>query len=396
MKRAVHFFTTDSKPRTGGVAEFVHQLAQNLVKDFDVRIFSTVPGSAAIQANYEVHKIESRPGRRLGSKKGDGFFLTRRVNTFLYYGLLARLSGDEIAHSKAQNAVAVVPYWTIESHFWCAACRQFGVPYVLMGQGKEFTENLRGPAKGWMREDFLKARKIAVNSSATGNLMREFLSRDLVFEVIHPPVDTEIYRPPDAGVLARRRSELGITNGAPVMLTVARLVRRKGIDLVLQAMASLRADFPDLRYVIAGDGPEEENVLRQIKELGLVGRVTLVAGVSDADKWVLYALCDLFVMPNRLLDGSDWEGFGIVFLEAALAGKACIGGNNGGVPDAVVQGLTGLLVDTDAPGETAGAIRALLRDETQRVNMGNAGRQRVLNEFNARRLAERFAKKCLD
>jgi phosphatidylinositol alpha-1,6-mannosyltransferase len=94
-------------------------------------------------------------------------------------------------------------------------------------------------------------------------------------------------------------------------------------------------------------------------------------------------------MPNRLLSAEDWEGFGIVFLEAALAGTPAVGGNNGGVPDAVADGTTGLLVDPEVPGELTGALRRLLLDPELRRRMGEAGRRRAAESFSWRAIADR-------
>ena len=120
---------------------------------------------------------------------------------------------------------------------------------------------------------------------------------------------------------------------------------------------------------------------RADRSLRVTERVRFLTDISDQQKWIFYALTDIFVMPNRTLGGRDWEGFGIVFLEAALAGKPSIGGNNGGVPDAIAHGGTGLLVETEDHRETTAAIQDLLSDTVRRERMGEAARERVKTFF---------------
>jgi phosphatidylinositol alpha-1,6-mannosyltransferase len=96
-------------------------------------------------------------------------------------------------------------------------------------------------------------------------------------------------------------------------------------------------------------------------------------------------------MPNRTLGGSEWEGFGIAFIEAALFGKPSIGGNNGGVADAIVQGKTGFLVDTSDAAGTTQALQMLMMDKDMRIAMGRAARQRAEMDFDWKKLAISFA-----
>src|SRR5204863_3187278 len=112
---------------------------------------------------------------------------------------------------------------------------------------------------------------------------------------------------------------------------------RKGFDAVLKTVAALAGPFPNLRYVLIGDGPERQRLQDQAAALGVTDRVLMLGRADDAMKWAAYDRCDLFVMPNRALGGTDWEGFGIVFVEAARAGRAVVAGNSGGVADAVID-----------------------------------------------------------
>jgi phosphatidylinositol alpha-1,6-mannosyltransferase len=195
--------------------------------------------------------------------------------------------------------------------------------------------------------------------------------------------DPERFRPLDALPL-RERLELG---KRPVLLTIARLVPRKGIDSVLEALAAVRRAVPDLVYVVAGDGPDRERLVELARRLGVDESVRFVGAVEDAELPLWYSLGDVFVMPSRS-DPPDVEGFGIVYLEAAACERPVVAARAGGVPDAVADGVSGLLVE---PGDRDGLARALaelLSDPARRANLGRRARERVLAELTWDRIAD--------
>jgi len=157
-----------------------------------------------------------------------------------------------------------------------------------------------------------------------------------------------------------------------ILLTVGRMSLRKGQDMVLKAMVTL-TEYPDLHYVIVGQGEEEVRLRQMVAELALSERVTLVTNASDAEVAWFYKNCEIFVHPNRTLPNGDTEGFGIVFLEAGFWGKPVIGGDAGGVPDAVKDGVTGILVDGLDLAGLERAIRRLLDDPDLARVMGQNG-----------------------
>jgi phosphatidylinositol alpha-1,6-mannosyltransferase len=173
-----------------------------------------------------------------------------------------------------------------------------------------------------------------------------------------------------------------------MILSVGRLVARKGFDLAIRAVAELRAECPGLQYLIAGDGPERSALEQLVREHDLIGRVHFLGHVDEATKWSAYDLCDVFVMPNRVLGGANWEGFGIVFLEAALSGRPSVGGRTGGVSDAIIHDVTGLLVDPESPSELTGALRRLLQEPELRERLGRAGFERARTQFTPGAAAE--------
>jgi phosphatidyl-myo-inositol dimannoside synthase len=166
-----------------------------------------------------------------------------------------------------------------------------------------------------------------------------------------------------------------------VILTVGRLIKRKGQDMVLKALPDVLPIVPEAHYLIVGSGPEEAELKRIADELDLTAdHVAFLPKATDGQIAFLYEHCRLFIMPNRELPNGDTEGFGIVFLEAGFWGKPVIGGNAGGVPDAVIDGVNGLLVDGNDVKQISSALIKILGNEGLAASLGMAGHARAINE----------------
>ena len=197
---------------------------------------------------------------------------------------------------------------------------------------------------------------------------------------ITPAVDSGVFRPDIDCADLRRSLQL---EGKKVLLTVARLVKRKGIDVVIQALPAIKQSVPGITFVVVGNGPERQQLCALAVRLGVQDEVVFTGYVPDAALPCYYNLCDLYVMPTRTTVGEDetLEGFGISFLEAAACGKSAVGGLSGGVQEAVLDKTTGILADPDQPGVIARAITDLLRDDTARKTLGDNARRRVERAF---------------
>lgn len=165
----------------------------------------------------------------------------------------------------------------------------------------------------------------------------------------------------------------------PFILSVGRLIERKGFDRLIEAFAQTAAEFPAYRLSIAGEGPLEATLKASAEALGLADRIDFLGGVSDADLLRFYRSCTIFAMPNRTLADGDTEGFGLIYLEANACGKPVIGGRAGGAIDAIVDGESGLLVDGNDVAAIAEAIRRLLGDAPfrRRLEAGALGHARA-------------------
>jgi len=181
---------------------------------------------------------------------------------------------------------------------------------------------------------------------------------------------------------SRLPEELGLT-GRPWLLTVTRLVERyKGVDTMIRALPLIAARAPEVRYVVAGDGNLHGYLERLARSVGCAERVHFLGRVSQADLAALYGGCTAMALMSRdrTMDGGA-EGFGLVFLEANSFGKPVLGGNSGGIPDAVVDGVTGLLADPESIGSVAEATGRLLTDPALAARLGEQGRERALHEL---------------
>ena len=167
---------------------------------------------------------------------------------------------------------------------------------------------------------------------------------------------------------------------APTVLAVGRLIPRKGFDRLIEALPSVIAAVPNARLVIVGDGPQRAVLTALAQRLGVANRVDFRGAVDDDALRRAYAEASLFALPARRI-GDDVEGFGIVYLEAAMAGLPSIGGRDSGAGDAIVDGETGFLVDGDDSAAIAQAAIRLLAEPALAAAMGRTGRERALTNF---------------
>jgi phosphatidylinositol alpha-1,6-mannosyltransferase len=205
---------------------------------------------------------------------------------------------------------------------------------------------------------------------------------------IAPGIDTDHFSPQDATKL---RSELGLTK-KKVIVSVGRLVHRKGQDVLIEAMPAIIEEVPDAHLLMIGEGPYRGYLETRVKSLGIQERVTFIGRIQYADLPEYICVGDIFVMPSRSrLAGLEVEGLGIVYLEASACGLPVIAGNSGGAPDAVLEGETGLVVDGTRKEEVAAATVELLLDSERSKAMGVRGREWIIREWRWDMWATRFA-----
>ncbi|MCP5007278.1 MAG: glycosyltransferase family 4 protein, partial [Planctomycetes bacterium] len=212
---------------------------------------------------------------------------------------------------------------------------------------------------------------------------REFLEygipEEKIIEII-PAVDSDMFVPLPKPADLMEKHKL---HGKMTVLTVSRLVERKGHDTILKALPQVLEAIPNLHYIIVGDGPDRENLKTLSKRLNLYTHVTFAGQVPDEALVKYYNLCDVFVMPNREVFNStdSIEGFGITFIEANACGKPVIGGLSGGAVEAINDGVSGFLVDPLDKDKVAEKMIYLLQNVDAAGKIGKAGRKRAEEEF---------------
>ncbi len=245
-----------------------------------------------------------------------------------------------------------------------------GLPYAAILHGLDLRLALRSRRKTWLLRRILRgARLVIANSRVVADELKTLDAR-LAPLVITPGVEPIEFPPREAA-----RRDLGVADETFQLLAVTRLVPRKGLDRLLDAMQLLPED---VRLTIIGDGQDRERLASIAAPLG--ERVCFLREADDAERDAWYAAADVFALPVRD-EGDDVEGFGIVFLEAALAGLPSVAGASGGAVEAVADGETGLLVDPHDPQAIAGAIQRLRADPGLRRRLGRAGRERAKRDF---------------
>ncbi len=213
--------------------------------------------------------------------------------------------------------------------------------------------------------------------------------------ILQYPVPDDVFFSPVSAGREDLRKGFEVPQGSLLLATVTRLAERKGVDTVLHALAALRDERgsePPIVYTVAGTGPEETRLRALAGELRLNGMVRFLGRISEQEKVRLIEAADLFVMPNRRLPNGEDEGFGIVFVEAALRGTPCIGGRSGGTASALEHGTSGWLVDGSDAGELTERLREVLGRPEVLAEMRDGCREWALRRFQPHREHEPLLK----
>ena len=371
----------------GGAVQVYRALFSNL-SEFEVHVIAACNGASEAEiirhdkemsASCELHihrlpnlVFEANTDSSLVSwSKSLAYFLFagRRLNT-----LLRRLSPDIVINGGTR--------WVS----WMLNKRRLDARLVNYVHGEEITIPPHGRfVESYVVEQQRKGLRLAdanivVSSFTRGLLLAENVAADKI-ELLPNFVDTERFVLPVSRDSVREY--LSWDKNEFVFLTIARLIERKGIDDALRALAALknhgRLDR-QWRYVIGGDGDEKEPLLALTQELGLLDNVEFIGYVSDDDLVRYYQAADVFLHPNKDVNG-DVEGFGLVFLEANACGAAVIGGRSGGAVDAIEDGVSGFLANAFDPVDVAEKIARYLEVPELARTHGRQGEQRVRSEF---------------
>jgi phosphatidylinositol alpha-1,6-mannosyltransferase len=350
--------TDDYPPRVGGIQRTLHSLVGELPAQRVTVLAPAWPGSEEFDAQ-EPYEVVRAPRYMWPTRE------TRRLL-------------QEVVRSTRTEAVLfgdVLPLGV----FGPMLAKQ-DVPYVVAAHGFDYWLSLVPGAAQALRRATSRASRVAVMCSAfIARVVRTAVPDRVPVSVMYPGADIERFHPDLPTDELRRRH--GINDGDPLVVCVSRLVRRKGQDVLIQALPTIRRRVPGARLLVVGGGPYREGLERMAHEAE-PGSVVFSGEVSDEDLPGYYAAGDVFAMPCRTrLGGFEVEGWGNVFLEAAACARPVVAGSSGGAPEAVDDGVTGLVVDGTHPGAVAEAVGALLADPGRAQAMGKAGRARVERSY---------------
>jgi phosphatidylinositol alpha-1,6-mannosyltransferase len=278
---------------------------------------------------------------------------------------------------------------TVETAPWgTVLAARNALPSLVHTFGEDVTCYLNRPVYRRLMEQGLRRAAVVTTISAYTEEQLQGLGVPAARIVrLTPGIEPERWAGADG---AEMRERWGVA-GRPVLLTLSRLIPRKGVDTVIQALPAVLAEVPDAAYVVVGEGADEPRLRVLAAQAGVAEAVRFVGAVAEADLPACYRAADVFVMPNRQMPDGDVEGFGQVFLEANACGVPVIAGRSGGAVDAVEDGVTGFLVDPTSPGEVAARAVELLRSPDLARRLGEAGRRRAAEAFTWRHSAAQLA-----
>jgi len=269
-----------------------------------------------------------------------------------------------------------------------AVARLVKIPAVIYAHGEELTSWGHGNKYRAMRFVLTHADHVIANSGHTQDQLVQLGVNTNNITLINPGVDIQRFKPdlPCEDL----RQEIGLDERQKLMLSVGRLQRRKGFDMVIQALPNIIEQGQDVHYALIGIGDDRDYLLSLADKFKVSDRVHLLGHVEPESLARWYNACDLFVMANREIDG-DNEGFGMVYIEAAACKKPSVAGKAGGTASAVVDGETGLRVDGENVENIADALIRLLSDNELASQLGNKGYQRAISSFSWEAVAKKTA-----
>lgn len=370
MKKVL-IVTIEFPPQKGGIANYLAGLAGALPQDKVAVLCSKNPSPTLPFKKGESYKIYRR---NLFSK----FIWPKWLPIIWHLWHVARRERVE-----AILVGQVLPVGTAAM----ILNKFFKIPYFVSCHGMDILTAAEDPQKKKLMNKILEqASGVLANSEFTKNELIKLGILENKITVIFPCVESAGGIEPEK--ILEIKNRLGLAD-KKIILTVGRLVARKGQDKVIEAMPKILERAPSAIYVVAGDGPEKENLKSKIENRKLENEVLLIGEVTEEKKNAFYQLGDLFIMVPRQI-GADVEGFGTVYLEANSFGKPVVAGRSGGVAEAVVDGATGVVVDPENINQISEAVIKILSDENLAEKLGERGRERVEKEFRWEAQAKKF------
>ncbi len=359
--------TNDYPPKLGGIQNYLWELWRRLPPDEVCVLTRSHPGDTEWDAQQD-HQVIRSPRQ---------FLLPTREMAAEITDLADEIGAELVLYDPAVPLGLLAP--------------RLPHPYGVILHGAEVTVPGRLPGSKQLLAQVLRGAEVVITAGRYSVAEAERAAGGPLPAVIVPPgVDVNRFKPLDAAQRRAARLRFGLPTNAPVVVSISRLVPRKGMDVLIAASARLADRHPGLTLAVAGAGRDRARLDRIIGTTGAPAR--LLDRVADADLPDLYGCADVFAMVCRhRWGGLEQEGFGIVFLEAAAAGVPQLAGESGGAAEAVEHGRTGLVVQKPSQLDAVIAcLDSLLSDRVRLQRMGMESRLRAVAEFSYDHMAERL------
>lgn len=368
------FITNDFGPRAGGIETFVHGLIERLPRGSVIVYTSSQPDSDKFDAKwlseFGVEVVRDRSKILLPTPrviKACQKLVKSRKLTRVAFGAAAPLGimARSMRSAGAEKIVAL----THGHEVWWAKVPPFSLAINFMSKNIDAITYLGDYTRGEISK--------AISKNDVGKLVQ-----------IAPGIDVDHFVPTDSSEL---RAQLGLADKA-VIISVGRLVHRKGQDKLISALPAIRAAVPNVHLVLVGVGPHQKYLENLVAKLNISDCVTFIGRINYSELPKYICVGDIFAMPSRSrFFGLEVEGLGIVYLEASACGLPVVGGKSGGAPDAVLVGETGVVVDGTNSSEIAEACIDLLNNPELCALMGATGRTWIIENWRWEIWATKYA-----
>lgn len=381
-QKSIIIFSEDFPPTSGGIAQWAAGVATAFIKlGHDVKVFTRYrEGNHSTSIRDWKFPVEFVKGN-----------YWKQLRSWYWHKSIKELYDNGFAPD-----LIISTTWNC-SRGLLSTVRKNSAKLITIVHGLEITRKMSKFKRQWLNRTLKKSDYVISVSHFTRNRILEMHSVESQKVLIFPNgVDLTIFTPHlDTQSLKKKHS----IKEEKIILTLARVIERKGHDSVMRALPTVLKKIPDLKYIIAGSYEKNyfQKLQKLIDDLNLRDVVIFTGYVQPHEIPLYYNLCDAYIMPSRELENTgDTEGFGITYLEANACEKPVIGGKSGGVADAIVDGKTGFLVSPNNEDEIADKLILLLSDSGLAQKLGKNGRDRIEKGYTWNTITKDILDKVLD